>query len=40
MMAVHQMFPSRLREGLGEGTITACGQTLPPAPSRKREGER
>jgi hypothetical protein len=40
MMAVHQMSPSRLREGLGEGTTTACGQTLPQAPSPKREVER
>ena len=31
--------PSRLREGLGEGTGVTAGEALPPAPSREREGE-
>jgi biotin synthase len=31
--------PSRSREGLGVGMSAAAGQTHPPAPSRRREGE-
>ena len=34
-----ELFPSRLRRGLGEGSSVDQGHLLPPTSSRKREGE-
>jgi len=42
MSAIRILFPSRLREGLGEGlsAVNSCRHNAPSNPSRKREGSR
>ncbi len=37
-MANGEIFPSRLREGLGVGQIGSFAHAPTPGPSRKREG--